>query len=520
MNNETTILLGNEAKEALFSGFNKVANAVTVTLGPKGKNVLIQRNRETFLTKDGATVARNIVLSNNVEQVGGDFVKNLTIMAESNGGDGTTTATLLAQSILDIISIKEENNQNFLIDQLDHLETKVTEFLNEKSVPVNEKTLKSVCVVSANNDHEIGDLVYKACSMTSDGNVSLKPSIDDYRIEQSSGFKLKSGYASSGFKTSDKSCHLNNVWTIIYDGDIKSYNQIIDVIEYFIRVTNNEKLVNSLAIIANDIDEECLKSLVSIKNKGSLNVVVIKAPDFNDKRESILKDLGAYLGCPVFNKDNFNFKQDDIEKLGIGFCKSLLATHDTCMIIEPVYDEEESIAYEKHIDNLNKLLDEETEDYQKTVYQERLDRLQGVLVTIHVKSDTQIEWSEKKTRIEDAIQAYRSAKKTGILPGGGKALLDSSSVVLSNFFQSVLKRPFYKIMTNGGFDEKYIKEIADSSRLKGFNFGYDGINNQVVDMVENSIVDPTGVVISSLKSAISLSKLFITTGCVISEIED
>lgn len=524
MNNH--IINGVKAREMLISGANKICDAVKVTLGPKGKNVILEQGSIPLLTNDGFTIAKNINLKNHFENLGAKLIFQASEKTNEQAGDGTTTACVLAQALI------EEGYKNtsfginavMLCKGMRKAGNIVCELLNNQSRKVQDsKNIEQIATISC-QDEEIGKMIALAFDTVSEEGVITLEEGNKLNTELKivDGTQLDKGFMSPYMcnNAEKQTCEMDNAYIMITDQKIDSINQIIPLLEQIAQA--NIKL----AIIATDFSEDVIATLVMNKLRGNLNVVAIKSSAFGEQRVEILEDLCACIGANLISIQK-NFKLEDVKIQDLGQCKRIIVSKDKTTIIEGKGNKE----YIKERINLIKNLKQNSDDdFDKKVYADRLSKMQNGVAIIKVGGATEVEINEKKMRIEDALSATKSAIEEGIVIGGGSALLKCYSMLeeeIKTFeheeklgAQIVLKSlesPLRQIAKNSGLDDGVI--ITEVKNNKSQKYGYDATKNEFGNLEEKGIIDPKKVTRCALQNAISVACAFLTTECVIAENE-
>lgn len=522
------IIYGDEARKKLEQGVKKVASAIKVTLGPKGKNVVLERSFSSpLITNDGVTIAKEIELSDPFENLGASLVKEVSIKANDYAGDGTTTATILAESIITegLRNLVSGTSPIHLKNGIEKATTFVENKLLEKSKPItNPEEITQIATISA-GDEEIGKLIGEAFKLVGKDGIITTEEGTSFKTELCvvKGMELNKGYISPYMAAGNDKMEvvLENPFILITDKKITTIQELLNIIEPL------AKNGSSLLIIADDVDGDALATLVLNKMRGIFNAVAIKAPDFGDNRKEILADIACLTGAEIISSElGLDLASASVDKLGKA--KSVKITSSSTTIIDGGGDEHE-IA--KRTSNLKDKLKSATNSYDKEKLTSRIAKLSGGVAVIKVGSATEVELKEKKLRIEDALNATKAASEEGIVAGGGVALL-SLTTDLENFIQTLkgdekigariilkaLKAPITQIAINNDADSGVI--INTILNQENHNFGYDAYNNTYVDMLENGIIDPTKVTRSALNSASSIAKTLLTTDCLIVDNKD
>lgn len=522
------ILTGFEAIKKLEMGVKKLTGAVKITLGPKGRNVVLDRKFATpLITNDGVTIAKEITLPDPYENMGANLIKEVSIKTNEVAGDGTTTACILAESIVSegIKNYTAGANPIILKKGIQKAILAVTNHLKEISTPVSSsKEIFQVASISA-GDEEIGKLIADGFDKVGkDGVIQVEESKTlKTELKIVDGMQFDRGYLSPYMVTNtDKmECELHDAYILITDKKIKNLNEIINVLE---SVSQNGK---SLLIIAEDIENEVLSTLVLNKLRGALNVVAVKAPGYADKRKALCEDI-AVLTHGTFICDELGFELKDVTIDKLGFAGNIKVNKDTTTISSGKGTKEE---LQNRIKEIKAQINNADNEFDKNRLQERLARLTGGIAIIYVGSATEVEMQEKKLRIEDAIEATKSASQEGIVCGGGIALIhcvDEVNKLISTLSgdektgaEIVLKSlfaPIKMITKNAGIDSGVVIDKILSSKEK--NFGYNALTNKYVDMIHAGIIDPTKVTRSALENAGSVASTLLTTEVLVCDIEE
>ena len=523
------ITFSKDAREYLAQGVDKLADAVTATLGPSGRNVIIEQEMgNPVSTKDGVTVAKSIELKNKVQNLGAQIVKQAAIKTAEQAGDGTTTSTLLAQSILSegITRMSEGVNAVDVKRGIEAAVKDVVDYLVEESKDItDEEQLKQVATISANNDIEIGKLISTAMEKVgTDGVVTVEESkTGETYLETVEGMQFNRGYKSPYFVTdnSTMTAVLQNPYILITD---KRLNQVKELLPILEAVSSSGK---SLLVIADDIDGEALSTMVVNKMRGILPVAAVKAPDFGDRKKAILDDIAVLTGGQVVSQEK-GMRLDKFDINWLGKATKATVTKDATTIIDALGTEE---AIEGRVTEIKNQIEESTSPFEKENLQDRLAKFLGGVAIVHVGGHTEVEMKEKKDRVDDALHATKAALEEGILPGGGIALLNAALALtdkIGNIDQeqqkgyeiviSAIEQPFYKILLNAGYDWDRIGEIEEGIKETGsFWQGYNPRTETFVDMFNNGIIDPTKVTRLALENASSVAGTLLITEAVVSK---
>jgi len=512
-----------EAREAMRRGVAKLARAVKVTLGPKGRNVILQKSfGSPTVTKDGVTVAKEIDLEDVYENMGARMVREVASKTSDVAGDGTTTATVLAEAVFNegLKAVVAGVNPVQMKAGIEKAVADITGKLKEMSIPVKgKKEMAQVAAIAANNDMEIGDLLAEAMDkvgkdgvITVDEGKSLKT-----EIEFVEGMQFDRGYLSPYFVTNAQQmqCVLEDCYILVFEKKISSVKDIVPMLE---AVVNAGK---PLLIVSEEVDGEALATLVINRLRGTFQVCAVKAPGYGDRRKAMLEDIAILTGAtPVF--ENLGMKLENLGLAELGRAKKVIVDKDNTTIIEGAGKNSEIKA---RIEQIRREIENSTSDYDREKLEERLAKLAGGVAKINVGAATESEMKEKKARVEDALHATRAAVEEGILPGGGVALLRASSQVkpkgLSDDegvgYQIVLRAaraPVTMIASNAGQDGSIVceKVLGGSG-----NFGYNAASNEYEDLVKAGVIDPAKVTRTALQNATSVSTLLLTSDALIAE---
>lgn len=523
------IIEGAQARKSLERGVDKLANIVKITLGPKGRNVVLgKKYGSPLITNDGVTIAKEISLDDPFENMGAELIKEVSIKTNDVAGDGTTTACVLAQAIV------KEGMKNFaaganpviLKKGIFKACDKAVEVLKEISKPVENSTaIKQVASISA-GDEEIGELIAQAMQKVgSDGVITVEES-QTMKTELSvvEGMQFDRGYLSPYFCTNTEKmiCELDNPYILLTDRKISNIQEILPLLEQIVK--QGEKLL----IVADDVEGEALTTLVLNKLRGTFNSVAVKAPSFGDKRKAMLEDIAILTGATVISSE-LGYDLSNLSLDLLGRAKSVRVDKDTTTIVDGAGDAKKIAERVKQIKNQIK---EQTSEYELEKLNERLAKLSGGVAVIKVGSATEVEMKEKKLRIEDALAATKAATEEGIVPGGGVALLKTAGAIKelidslsgdektgASIVLRAIEEPIRQISANAGIDGGVVvNNIMQNIDKKAY--GYDALKGEYGDMIEKGIVDPTKVTRSALQNACSVSATMLTTEALIVEVED
>jgi chaperonin GroEL len=515
------------ARAKLLRGVDKLADAVAVTMGPTGRNVIINKSfGGPTVTKDGVTVSKEIELEDPFENMGAKLVHEVADKTSSLAGDGTTTATVLARAILreGARNIVAGSNPMAVQRGIKKAVDAAVEKLTEMSKKVSSKEqIAQVGAISANNDRVIGDLLADAMEKVGkDGVITVEEGkTTETTLEFVEGMQFDKGYLSPYFinQTADMACVLDDAYLLIHEKKIGNLRELLPVLE---AVSQRSK---PLIIIAEDVEGEALAALVVNKLRGVLNVCAVKAPGFGDRRKAMLGDIATLTGGEVISED-LGLKLENVGLDKLGRAKKITVTKDNTTIVQGAGKPAD---IQKRIDQIRKAIESTTSDYDREKLQERLAKLTGGVAIISVGANSEADMKQKKARVEDALHATRAAVEEGILPGGGVALLRCREAVEAaaskakgdekigaGIVAGVLDAPLKQIADNGGIDGSV---VADEVSQKGVNIGYDANSGDYVDMFKAGIIDPTKVVKTALSNAASIAGLILTTEALVTNFD-
>ena len=519
------LCFSSKARDSIAKGVNILADAVKVTLGPKGRNVAIEKSfGAPLITKDGVTVAKEVELKNKFENMGAQMVKEVASKTNEEAGDGTTTATLLAQAIYceGLKYISANQNPTKVKKGIDKAVQAVVKELGKLSNPVKgEKEIAQVGTISANNDEEIGKTISSAMSKVGkEGVITVEESKTSLtELDVVEGMQFDRGYLSPYFVTNSERMEvvLEDCYLLIHDKKISSMKNIIKVLEAVAQANK------PFLVIAEDVEGEALATLVVNKLRGTLQVAAVKAPGFGDRRKEILEDIAVLTRGTVVSED-MGTKLENIGLENLGRAKRVVIDKDNTTIIGGSGDK---TAIQARVSQIKTQIQESTSDYDKEKLQERLAKIAGGVAVIHVGAPSEVEMKEKKARVEDALNSTRAAVEEGIVPGGGVALLKASRILSNltvdedekfgvNIVQKACEAPIRQIAFNAGLDGAIV--LHEVLSHKGDNhFGYNAWTGQYTDLVEAGVIDPKKVVRCALEYAASVSSLMLTTETMIAE---
>ncbi len=517
------IIYGQEARKALEKGVDALANAVRVTLGPRGRNVVLDKKfGSPTITNDGVTIAKDIELPDMFENMGAQLVREVASKTNDIAGDGTTTATVLAQAMVHagMKNVTAGANPMFIKRGIEQVVERVVEAIKAMAVPVETtEAIAQAATISANNDKKIGQLIAEAMDKVGkDGVITVEESKTMHTgLEHVEGMQFDKGYISPYFVTdSDRmEAVLEDPFILIVEKKISAINDIVHLLE------NVSRSGRPLLIIAEDIEGEALATLVVNKLRGVLNIAAVKAPGFGDRRKEMLKDIAILTGAQVVSEE-IGLKLENVGLDSLGSAVRVKITKDDTTIVEGRGDAE---AIKARIEQIRHQIAESDSDYDREKLQERLAKLAGGVAVIRVGAATETELREKKHRLEDALSATRAAVEEGIIPGGGTAFiralpvldeikLEGDQQVAVDIIRQALVEPLRLIATNAGVEGSVIVEKVKEADAP---IGYDALNREFKDMVANGIIDPVKVTRSALQNAASIAAMVLTTETLIAE---
>ncbi len=518
------IIFDEHARQALMRGIDKVANTVKVTLGPKGRTIILDKSSSPLISNDGVTIAKEIELKDKFENIGAKLIKEVASQTQDKAGDGTTTATLLAQLMINegLKNITAGSSPIEIKKGIEIATDRIVEFLKRRSTPVREKEkIKQVATISANNDDKIGELI--ADAMEKVGNkgvitVEEAKSIETY-LELVEGMQLDKGYLSPYMADAEKmEVNFEDPYIFISDKSITTVKELIPLLEL---VAPEGK---PLIIIAEDVEGEALTTLVINLIRGAIKVCAIKAPGFGDEKRELLEDIAILTGGRVIAKDT-DEKIENMTLSDFGSAKKVKVTKDETVIIEGYGDKKK---IEKRVKQIEAQLGSEDSEYKREDLQKRLGKLSGGVAVINVGAATETELKEKKIRIDDALNATKAAIEEGVVPGGGLALfhsikeLENISLIGESFVgikivKKALEGPIRQIAENAGKDGS---EVLAQLKNKAETFGYNAKTDLFEDLVGAGVIDPTKVVRYALQSAASIAGMVLTTEGLVADFDE
>jgi chaperonin GroEL len=523
-----TIKFKEEARQKILKGVRTLAEAVKVTLGPKGRNVVIDKSYGTpHITKDGVTVAKEIELEDKFENMGAQMVKEVASKTADKAGDGTTTATVLAEAIYaeGLRNVAAGANPLDLKRGMEKALKVVVQELEKRSKKVEDRNeIAQVATISANNDKEIGEIIAQAMERVGrDGTITVEEGKGfETELDVVKGMKFDRGYVSSYFITNPESqeCVLEDAYVLIYDKKITSIKEIIPLLQSVVETGR------PLLIISEDIEGEALATLVVNRLRAGLKVCAVKAPGFGDRRKAMLQDIAIVTGAELISEEiGLKLESTTIEQLGR--VKKAVMTKDETTLVEGAASKE---AIQDRAAQIKRQIEEATSDYDKEKLLERLAKLVGGVAVIHVGAATEIEMKEKKDRVDDAQRATAAAVEEGILPGGGTAYvrcipsvskladsLDGDEKTGARIMIKALSSPLRQIAENAGQEGSIILQQVEKLPEK---HGYNALTGDYVDMIVAGILDPTKVVRCALENAVSIASMLLTTEAIVADIPE
>ena len=513
-----------DARSGLKAGVDKLANAVKVTLGPKGRNVILEKKfGAPTVTKDGVTVAKEIELEDNIENMGAQMVREVASKTSDVAGDGTTTATVLAQAIYreGLKNVTAGANPMDLKRGIDIAVTKVIEYLKSISKDVEGRNeIAQVGAISANNDKSIGDLIADAMEKVGkDGVITVEEAKGtETSLEVVEGMQFDRGYLSPYFVTDAESMEavLEDPMILIHDKKISAMKDLLPILE---KIAQQGR---SLLIIAEDLEGEALATLVVNKIRGTLKVAAVKAPGFGDRRKAMLEDIATLTNGTVISEER-GFKLENATVSYLGTAKKVVIDKDNTTIVEGAGKSDD---IKKRINEIKAQIDKTTSDYDKEKLQERLAKLSGGVAVLKIGASTEVEMKEKKARVEDALHATRAAVEEGIVAGGGVALVRAINVLDKvtgenvdqttgvKIIQKALEEPLKQIVNNAGLEGSVVLQKVKEGKE---DFGFNAFTEKYENLIKAGVIDPTKVTRTALENAASVSALLITTEAVVYE---
>lgn len=520
------IIHGEESRQAILKGVNRLSDAVKITLGPKGRNVVLDKKfGSPLITKDGVTVAKEIDLKEKVENLGAQMVREIASKTSDVAGDGTTTATVLAQSIIreGIKNVTAGANPMAIKRGIEKAVEAVVEELKRLSKPVQGEMISQVATIAANNDRVIGDIIANAMKKVGkDGVITVEESRTmETTLDVVEGMQFDRGYLSPYFVTDPErmECVLEDALILLHEKKISSMKDLLPLLEQV------AKSGRPLLIVAEDVEGEALATLVVNKLRGTLQCAAVKAPGFGDRRKAMLEDIAILTGGKAISED-LGIKLESVKLSDLGRAKKITIDKDNTTIVEGAGKHSE---IEGRVKQLRVQIEETTSDYDREKLQERLAKLVGGVAVIKVGAATETELKEKKARVEDAMHATRAAVEEGIVPGGGVGLvraipvleklkLNSDEQVGVQIVRRALEEPVRQIAANAGHEGAVVVERVKGSQE--VNFGFNAETEKFEDLVSVGVIDPTKVTRTALQNAASIAALLLTTEALVSEIPE
>ena len=520
-----SIIYAEDARQAILRGVNKLADAVQVTLGPKGRNVLIEKKfGSPLMTKDGVTVAKEIELKDRHENMGAQLVREVASKTSDVAGDGTTTATVLARAIYreGIKAVVSGANTMEIKKGIDLAVETVVKAIDEIKKPVEGNAIAQVGTISANGDEEIGRIIAEAMGKVGkDGVITVEEAKGrDTELTVVEGMQFDRGYLSPYFVTNpdQMKVELENPYILAYEKKVSNMRDLLPLLE---QVVNSRR---PLLIIAEDVDGEALATLVVNKIRGTLNVAAVKAPGFGDRRKAMLEDIATLTGGKAISED-LGLKLENLTLADLGSAKKVVIDKETTTLIEGAGSTE---AIQGRVKQIRAQVETSTSDYDKEKLQERLAKLVGGVAVIKVGAASETELKEKKARVEDAMHATKAAVEDGIVAGGGVALLRALTRLADlkvtgdqatgvDIVRKSLQEPLRQIATNAGVEGSV---VVNAVREGKGNYGYNAATDAYGDMVAFGVIDPAKVVKTALRNAASVASMMLTTEAIITEIPE
>ena len=517
------ILYNEEARKKLLQGVNAVADAVKVTLGPKGRNVLIEKSfGSPTVTNDGVTIAKEIELADPYENLGAQLLKEVSSKANDVAGDGTTTATILAQAMIKegLKNVAAGANPMIIKDGIQQAVKKVLVSIKNQSVSINQKEkIEQVASISGNNDKEIGSLIAEAMEKVGkEGVITIEEAKSlETNLEVVEGMQFDRGYSSPYFVTNQKKMitEFSDAYILLYDKKITTMKDLVPLLE---KISQEGK---PLVIICEEVEGEALATLVVNKIRGALNVCAVKAPGFGDRRKAMMEDIAVLTRGQVISED-LGMKLENVDVKDLGLVKKIIVDKENTTIVEGSGSAKD---VENRCTQIKQEIEESTSDYDKEKLQERLAKLSGGVAVINVGAPTETELKERKARVEDALSSTRAAIEEGIVPGGGVCLLKAQEEldkikvkgdeeVGVKIVKASLEIPMRTIASNAGLDGSIVIDKSRNSNYQGLN----ARSGEWADMVKEGVIDPAKVTRSALQNAASIASLLLTTEALVTDL--
>ena len=526
------LLFSEQARQAILEGVEILARAVKVTLGPRGRNVILDKKwGSPTVTKDGVTVAKEIELDEPYHNMGAQMVREVASKTSDVAGDGTTTATVLAEAIFreGLKNVTSGSSPMAIKRGIDKAVDAVVEHLKKLSRTVKEnKEIEQVATISANADHSIGKIIAEAMDKVGkDGTITVEEAKSiETTLEVVEGMQFDKGYISPYFVTEKETMEavLEDCYVLLYEKKLSNMKDLLPILE---KIAQRGK---PMLIISEDVEGEALATLVVNKLRGTLSVCGVKAPGFGDRRKAMMEDIAVLTGGKVISED-LGIKLENVRVEDLGRAKRIVVDKENTTIVEGAG---KKVDIQGRISQLKREIEETTSDYDKEKLQERLAKLAGGVAVINVGAATETEMKEKKARVEDALHATRAAVEEGIVPGGGVAyirslkLLEKLNTELEqddekqgvNIVRRALEQPLRTLCQNAGIEGSLIVEHVKAKEKENKNIGFDVDSEKYVDMFEAGIIDPTKVARSALQNAASVASLLLTTEALVTEIPE
>jgi chaperonin GroEL len=520
------IVYAENSRQAILRGVNQLADAVKVTLGPRGRNVVLEKKfGGPNITKDGVTVAKEIELKDPLENMGAQMVREVASKTSDVAGDGTTTATILAQSIFreGVKAVAAGANPMALKRGIEKAVEVAVEEVKKLSKPVSGEMIAQVGTISANSDHTIGNIIADAMKKVGkDGVITVEESKTMVtELQTVDGMQFDRGYLSPYFVSDAErmECVLEDPYILIHEKKISNMKDLLPLLEQIARSGK------PLLVIAEEVEGEALATLVVNKLRGTLNACAVKAPGFGDRRKAMLEDIGILTGGKAIMEET-GIKLEGVRLEDLGRAKRVTVDKDNTTIVDGAGTQKN---IEGRIKQLRTQIDETTSDYDREKLQERLAKLAGGVAVIKVGAATETEMKEKKARVEDALHATRAAVEEGIVPGGGVALLRASKVLADlkvagdeqigiNIVKRACEEPLRQIVLNSGVEGAIVVDTIRTN--SNANYGYNAFTDQYEDLVKSGVIDPTKVTRTALQNASSIASLMLTTEAMVAEIPE
>ena len=522
------IVFNNEAREQLRKGVDALANAVKVTLGPKGRNVVIDKKfGAPHVTKDGVTVAKEIELEDGIENMGAQMVKEVASKTNDQAGDGTTTATVLAQAIVNtgLKNVTAGANPMDLKRGIDKAVAAIVDSIKKQAQEVGGdiNKIRQVATISANNDSQIGDIIAEAMEkVTKDGVITIEEAKGiETSVKVVEGMQFDRGYISPYFVTDTEKmeCTYDNPYILIYDKKVSTMKDLLPVLEKVVQTGR------ALIIIAEDVESEALATLVVNRLRGSLKIAAVKAPGFGDRRKEMLEDIAILTGGTVISEEK-GYKLEDADLSMLGQCEKVSIDKDNTTIVSGMGAAD---MIQARVGQIKAQIEKTTSDYDREKLQERLAKLAGGVAVIYVGAASEVEMKERKDRFDDALHATRAAVEEGIIPGGGTALIRAAEALNDvkvenaeeklgvDIIRRAIEEPLRMIVENAGLEGSVI--VNEVRNGKG-DYGYNARTETFENLFASGVIDPAKVTRVALENAASIAGMLLTTECVLCDIKE